>query len=270
MYWLKVHRIPEAGRTAKGTAIVNLLSLASGEKITAVLPVATFEEERFVLMATRNGIIKKTALSAYSNPRAGGIRSINLEEGDRLIAVWLTDGEHDVLLGTKQGLVNRFSEKEVRAVGRVSVGVYGIRLHTGDEVISMEVLEPESAALLLTVTENGYGKRTPFSEYNRRGRGGRGVITIQTNKRNGNVVASLKAGEEDQVMSISSGGKIIRLRVAGIRIVSRNTKGVRLIQLDEGASLVGAACVAEQEDMPEDEALMGGTDGPTPLVTEET
>ncbi len=251
MHWLKVHKIPEAGRASKGKAIVNLLSLASGEKITAILSVANFEEGKFVVMATKNGIVKKTVLSAYSNPRVGGIRSINLEEGDRLISVALTGGSHEIFLGTKGGLSNRFAEDEVRAVGRVSVGVYGIRLRE-DEVIRMEVLEPNSNAMLLTVTENGYGKRTAFSEYSPHGRGGRGVITIQTSPRNGNVIAVLKVSQEEEVMLITSGGKIVRLRVADIRVVSRNTQGVKLINIEAGEKLVGVALLAERPDAGEE------------------
>ncbi len=246
MHWLKVHQIPEAGRASKGNAIINLLPLSPGEKLSAILPVSSFEEGQFIVMATKNGLIKKTVLSAYSNPRSGGIRAISLEEGDRLIAACLTSGQHEILLGTKNGLVNHFQEEEVRSVGRVSVGVYGIRLHPGDEVISMEVLEPNSPAMLLTVTENGYGKRTPLSEYNVRGRGGRGVITIQTSARNGMVVAALKVTDEDELMLITSGGKIVRLRVADIRAVSRNTQGVRLINIEEGEKLVGVARLAEK------------------------
>jgi DNA gyrase subunit A len=252
MHWLKVHKIPEAGRASKGKAIVNLLSLASGEKITAILNVANFEDGKFVVMATRNGIIKKTVLSAYSNPRVGGIRSINLEEGDRLVSVELTGGSHEIILGTKGGLSNRFAEDEVRAVGRVSMGVYGIRLYPGDEVIRMEVLEPNSQAMLLTITENGYGKRTEFSEYSARGRGGRGVITIQTSPRNGNVIAVLKVSQDEEVMIITSGGKIVRLRVADIRVVSRNTQGVKLINIEAGEKLVGVALLAEKGEQGEE------------------
>jgi DNA gyrase subunit A len=263
MHWLKVHKIPEAGRASKGKAIVNLLSLASGEKITAILSVTHFEEGKFVVMATQNGIIKKTVLSAYSNPRVGGIRSINLEEGDRLVSVELTGGLHEIFLGTKEGLSNRFAEDEVRAVGRVSVGVYGIRLHEGDEVIRMEVLEPNSRAMLLTVTENGYGKRTAFSEYSQHGRGGRGVITIQTSTRNGNVVAVLKVSQDEEVMLITSGGKIVRLRVSDIRVVSRNTQGVKLINIEAGEKLVGVALLAEKPDAGEETYDPTSEDGET-------
>jgi len=248
MHWLRVHRIPEAGRASRGTALVNLIQLEEGEKITAMLSVANFEGERFVVMATRNGYVKKTVLSAYSNPRSGGIRAIQLEEGDHLMSVMLTDGQHDIFLATKTGLTNRFSEQEVRAVGRVSVGVYGIRLHEGDALVGMEVLEPNSQALFLTVTENGYGKRTHFSEYARHGRGGRGVIAIQTDARNGSVVAALKVVPDDEVMLVTSGGKIIRIAVSDIRVISRNTKGVRLINMEKGEKVVGVACLAEKEE----------------------
>jgi DNA gyrase subunit A len=246
LHWLKVHQIPEAGRTAKGRAIANLLPITADEKITEILSVAHFEEGKFIVMATRQGLVKKTVLSAYSNPRAGGIRAIQLEEGDRLISTALTSGQHEILLGTRSGLLNRFSEEEVRAVGRVSVGVYGIRLYEGDQVIGMEVLEPNRTALLLTVTENGYGKRTPLEEYTARGRGGRGVITIQTSARNGNVVAALKVVSGDEVMLITSNGKIVRLRVDDIRIVSRNTQGVKLVDIEEGEKVVGVDRLAEK------------------------
>ncbi|MEK7702753.1 MAG: DNA gyrase subunit A [Nitrospirota bacterium] len=263
MHWLKVHQIPEAGRASKGKAIVNLLPLEAGEKIAAILSVAHFEDGKFVVMATKNGIVKKTVLSAYSNPRVGGIRSINMEGGDNLISVQITGGQDEILLGTKKGSSIRFLEEEVRAVGRVSIGVYGTRLRAGDEVMSMEILEQNSHGLILTVTEKGYGKRTELSEYPQQGRGGHGVITIQTSARNGNVVAALKVKDDDEVMLISSGGKIVRLRVADIRVVSRNTQGVKLINLEEGETLVGVAPLAEKSEG--EDTGESAIEEPTPL-----
>ncbi|HLG22705.1 MAG TPA: DNA gyrase subunit A [Candidatus Manganitrophaceae bacterium] len=251
VYWLKVHQIPEAGRAAKGKAIVNLLQIAQTEKVTAILSVDQFEEGKFVIMATQKGLIKKTSLSAYSNPRAGGIRSINLEEGDRLISVRLTSGNHEVLLGTKLGLSIRFPEEEARAVGRVATGVWGIRLREGDAVISMETLAPNSRATILTVTEKGYGKRTELSEYRTQGRGGQGIITIQTTPRNGNVTAALQVHEEDEVMIVTTDAKILRLRAKDLRVIGRNTQGVRLIDLEEPGRVIGVARLAEKGEREE-------------------
>lgn len=256
VYWLKVHQIPEAGRSAKGKAIVNLLQVAQTEKITAILSVDQFHEGKFVVMATRKGLVKKTTLSAYSNPRAGGIRSINLEEGDRLIAVRLTSGSHEILLGTKMGLSIRFPEDEARAVGRVATGVWGIRLREGDEVISMETLAANSQATILTITEKGYGKRTELSEYRTQGRGGQGIITIQTSQRNGCVVAAFQVEAEEEVMIVTTNGKIIRLRAKDIRVIGRNTQGVRLIDVEEAGRVIGVARLAEKGDREEAEGAV--------------
>ena len=255
-YWLKVHQIPEAGRSAKGKAIVNLLQVAQTEKITAILSVDQFHEGKFVVMATRKGLVKKTTLSAYSNPRAGGIRSINLEEGDRLIAVRLTSGSHEILLGTKMGLSIRFPEDEARAVGRVATGVWGIRLRDGDEVISMETLAANNQATILTITEKGYGKRTELSEYRTQGRGGQGIITIQTSQRNGCVVAAFQVEAEDEVMIVTTNGKIIRLRAKDIRVIGRNTQGVRLIDVEEAGRVIGVARLAEKGDREDAEGVV--------------
>jgi DNA gyrase subunit A len=260
VYWLKVHQIPEAGRAAKGKAIVNLLQVAQTEKITAILSVDQFQEGRFVVMATRKGLIKKTTLSAYSNPRAGGIRSINLEEGDRLIAVRLTSGNHEILLGTKLGLSIRFPEDEARAVGRVSTGVWGMRLREGDEVISMETLAANSQTTILTITEKGFGKRTELSEYRTQGRGGQGIITIQTSERNGNVVAAFQVDAEDEVMIVTTNGKILRLRAKDIRVIGRNTQGVRLIDVKEAGRVIGVARLAEKVDREEQDGPLDVSD----------
>ncbi|TAK09048.1 MAG: DNA gyrase subunit A [Candidatus Manganitrophaceae bacterium] len=251
VYWLKVHQIPEAGRATKGKAIVNLLQIAQTEQITAILSVDQFQEGKFVVMATQKGLIKKTALSAYSNPRAGGIRAINLEEGDRLMAARLTSGNHEILLGTKHGLSIRFHEEEARAVGRVATGVWGIRLEEGDEVISAEVLAPNAEASIMTVTEKGYGKRTELSEYRTQGRGGHGIITIQTSPRNGCVIAALQVKDEEEVMLVTTIGKILRLRAGDIRVIGRNTQGVRLIDLEGEERVCGVARLAEKGERDE-------------------
>jgi len=248
VHWLKVHQIPEAGRATKGKAIVNLLQIGATEKITAILPVDAFKEDRFAVMATRGGLIKKTPLAAYSHPRAGGIRSINLKEGDRLISVRLTTGDYDILLGTKLGQSIRFSEEDVRSMGRVATGVRGIRLRKGDEVISMETLAPNQETTVLTTTELGYGKRTELSEYRRQGRGGQGIITIQTNTRNGHVVDAFQVDQDDEVMIITAHGKLVRLRMEDLRVIGRNTQGVRLIDMEKGERVVCVARLVDQAD----------------------
>jgi DNA gyrase subunit A len=250
VYWLKVHQLPEAGRVAKGKAIINLLHLAEHESVTAILPVAAFREDRYVVMATQNGVVKKTELSAYANPRAGGIIALGLEEGDRLIAVHVTNGEEEVLLGTKKGLVIRFPEDNVRPMGRTAYGVKGIELEAGDKLIAMEVVRRREGATLLTVTEHGYGKRTDLAEYRSQGRGGKGIITIQTTPRNGDVVAVMQVDPEDDVMIVTAGGQIIRLQVANLRVIGRNTQGVRLIDLGSSDRLAAVAILREKDEIP--------------------
>jgi DNA gyrase subunit A len=248
VYWQKVHQIPEAGRATKGKAIVNLLQLAQGEKITAILPVDEFREDRYVVMATRRGIIKKTPLQAYSNPRAGGIIALTLEAGDKLVAVRLTDGAKEVLIGTKKGLVIRFPEMQARPMGRTAVGVKGITLAEDNEVIGMEVLDQEEGVSVLTVTERGFGKRTDPGEYRSQGRGGKGIISIRTTPKNGNAVAVLQVTEDGEIMMMTAEGKIIRLKIKDIREIGRNTQGVRLIGLDPNDRVVGVATLAERAD----------------------
>lgn len=250
VYWLKVYQIPEAGRIAKGKAIVNLLQVSADENITAVLPVAEFSGDRYVMMATKMGIIKKTSLDAYSNPRAGGIIAINLDEGDRLISVQLTDDEKAVLLGTKKGIVIRFQVKEVRPIGRVGRGVRGVALNDDNEVIGM-VIVGDGPSTILAVTEKGYGKRTDLSEYRLQGRGGKGIISIRTNQRNGNAVAFLQVSDEDEIMIVTAEGKILRLKISGIRVIGRNTQGVKLIDIEEGGRVVGAVALAEKGEKEE-------------------
>ncbi|MEK7279618.1 MAG: DNA gyrase C-terminal beta-propeller domain-containing protein, partial [Nitrospirota bacterium] len=250
VYWLKVYQIPEAGRIAKGKAIVNLLQVSAGENITAVLPVSEFSGDRYVMMATKRGIIKKTSLDAYSNPRTGGIIAINLDEGDRLISVQLTDDEKAVLLGTKKGIVIRFQVKDVRPIGRVGRGVKGVTLSNDNEVIGM-VIVGDAPSTILAVTEKGYGKRTDLSEYRLQGRGGKGIISIRTNQRNGNAVAFLQVSDEDEIMIVTAEGKILRLKISGIRVIGRNTQGVKLIDIEEGGRVVGAVALAEKGDKEE-------------------
>ncbi|MEK6576255.1 MAG: DNA gyrase subunit A [Nitrospirota bacterium] len=260
VYWLKVYQIPEAGRIAKGKAIVNLLQVSAEENITAVLPVAEFSGDRYVMMATKRGIIKKTTLDAYSNPRVGGIIAITLDEGDRLISVQLIDDEKAVLLGTKKGIVIRFHVKEVRPIGRVGRGVKGVTLGDDNEVIGM-VIVGDGPSTILAVTEKGYGKRTDLSEYRLQGRGGKGIISIRTNQRNGNAVAFLQVSDEDEIMMVTAEGKILRLKISGIRIIGRNTQGVKLIDIEEGGRVVGAVALAEKGEKEEDgeDGDQGGT-----------
>ncbi|HRI38060.1 MAG TPA: DNA gyrase subunit A, partial [Nitrospira sp.] len=228
VFWLKVHEIPEASRSAKGKALVNLLALAGSEKVTATLPVKEFRDDRYIVMATKKGIIKKTELSAFSNPRQGGIIALGLEGGDKLIGVQLTDGQREILMGTRQGITIRFKEEEVRPMGRMAHGVKGITLEEGNEVIGMETMTPDSTASILTVTEGGYGKRTPVGEYRVQGRGGKGIISVKTTERNGLAVGFLQVRDDDQIMLMAAQGKVLRCKVDDIREIGRNTQGVRL------------------------------------------
>jgi DNA gyrase subunit A len=246
VYWLKVHELPLGGPATKGKAVVNLLNLSSEEKITAMLPVREFAQGRNIVMATKNGVIKKTDLMAYSNPRTGGIIALNLDDGDSLVAVDITDGSREVLLSTRNGKAIRFREDEVREIGRVGRGVKGIDLEDADELVSMEVIA--EGKTILTVTENGYGKRTALDEYPLQHRGGKGVITIKTSDRNGSVLSVMQVTDEDDVMMITSGGKVIRTGVKGISVIGRNTQGVRLIWVEGGEKVVGVARLAEKEE----------------------
>ncbi len=245
VYRIKVHELPQASRSAKGRPVVNLLQLQDGEKVSAFLPVREFEEGRYVIFATRNGLVKKTDLMAYSSPRATGIRAIALDESDSLIEVSLTDGDQDILLSTMDGQSIRFKEEQVRPMGRDTMGVIGIRLEEGDAVVSMEVLHP--GASILTVADKGMGKRTGIDEYRTQGRGGRGLITMKTTERTGRVVGVQQVVDEDQLMLITDGGKIIRLRIGDIRVIGRNTQGVRLIDLDNGERVVSLTRLVEDD-----------------------
>jgi DNA gyrase subunit A len=239
LYWRKVHEIPEAGRAAKGTAIVNLLDLQPTEKIATTLTVKDFSEGKYVVMATKKGLVKKTSLSDYSRPRATGITALKINEGDELIGVRVTKGEQDIFLSSRQGKAIRFHESELRSMGRVAAGNTGIRLAQGDQVVSLEILQ--EGETILTITENGYGKRTATKEYRIQKRGGRGIFSIKTSQRNGPVVCSNQVAENDELMILSGEGKIIRIRVAGISVIGRHTQGVKLINLEAPEKVVAVA-----------------------------
>ena len=249
VYWIKVHEIPEAGRAAKGKAIASLLALSGEEKVTATVPVKEFLDDRYVVMATRQGVIKKTQLSAFSNPRQGGIIALGLDSDDKLIGVQITDGQREILLGTKQGIVIRFNEEQVRPMGRTAHGVRGITLEDGNEVIGMETILADSTTAILTITEGGYGKRTTVADYRVQGRGGKGIISVKTTERNGLAVGFLQVRDEDEIMIMAAKGKILRCRVDDIRETGRNTQGVRILELEgEDDRVVGVARLAEREE----------------------
>jgi DNA gyrase subunit A len=251
IYWLKVHEIPDVGPQGKGKAIVNLVQLQGGEKLAAFCAVRDFGSGGFVLLATRRGIVKKTELAAFSNPRPSGIIALSVEDGDQLIDAVLTSGEDELLIGTETGMAIHFSEKDARPMGRTAYGVKGIELDEGDSVVSLQVVR--AGGTVLTVTRNGYGKRTTLDEYRIQSRGGKGLIDIKASDRNGPVVGVNFLRGEEQVMLITEKGMIIRLNTAEISTIGRNTQGVRLIQLEEGDHLVSVARLAERED--DDESL---------------
>ncbi len=249
IHWLKVHEIPEGGRQAKGKAMVNLLSLGEGETVATCVPVREFEAGGYVLFATKQGKVKKTPLDAFSHPRAGGIRAIALEERDEVIAALRTDGAREVMIATKQGTIIRFAEDELRPLSRDAGGVRGIEVADGDEVISADVVQ--EGLTILTVTERGYGKRTPLDEYRLQGRAGKGIIDIKTGGRNGNVVAMLQVRDGDDILVVTSKGKLIRFHVADVSAQGRNTWGVRIIEL-EADDRVGSVARVEAEHAPVD------------------
>ena len=249
LYKLRGFEIPEAGRTARGTAIVNLLNLDAGEKISAVIPIQNFAEGKYLLMATKNGLIKKTALTEYNSARRTGLQGITLKEDDELITVRLTDGEDNVVLVTREGMCITFDEKEVRPIGRVSQGVIGIRLDEGDEVIGMEsVIAGGKGATLLAITENGFGKRTELDEYRVQIRGGKGVITYKITPKTGKLVGARIATEEDDVMLITDTGTIIRLNVKDISVLGRSTQGVTLMRTNDGGKVVSIETLTPEID----------------------
>ncbi|NCP08757.1 MAG: DNA gyrase subunit A [Deltaproteobacteria bacterium CG_4_10_14_3_um_filter_51_14] len=243
LYCKKVHEIPEGSRTSRGKAIVNLLDLQTDEKVATILSVRSFEEGSYLIMATKNGVVKKTPLVSYSRPRSAGLAAITIREEDELIGTRVTNGSQNIFLTTKNGMSIRFPEEDVRPTGRGAMGIRGIRLYEGDEVVSMEAL---SEGAILTVTENGYGKRTATGEYRRQTRGGKGVRTIKTSERNGKVVYAYQVTDQDQLMIMTEQGKIIRVRIEDISVIGRNTQGVRLINLSEGEKVVAVAKVVEE------------------------
>jgi DNA gyrase subunit A len=264
MYWLKVYKVPEASRTAKGKAIVNLLALQAGEKIKAILPVKEFKENEFIMMVTRKGIIKKTPLSDFSNVRQSGIIAVTTDDGDELIRASLTNGALDIFLCSKEGQSIRFNEEDVRPMGRTARGVIGMSLDENDFVVAMEVLErgENSKHEVLTITEGGYGKRTPVNEYRTQSRGGKGIITMKTNDKNGFVMGSRQVMPENDVMLVSNKGQMIRIHVAGISEQGRNTQGVRVMTLSEGEKIMFFEMIAESDKLPEN----GATDTDTETV----
>ena len=247
-YSKKIWEVPQAGRTAKGKAFVNLIPLQEDERVVALLPVRDFSEGAFVVMSTKQGIIKKTSLAAFGNVRVSGIIGLSIDDKDSLVAVRITEGSSDILLGTRNGWAIRFREENVRPMGRSARGVRGVRLRDGDEVVGMGVVPRDGSATLLTVCGKGYGKRTPTADYPTKNRGGKGVITIKTSERNGQVVALRIVTDEDDLMIITDGGKLIRMPVAGIPTIGRNTQGVRLIRLDEAERVVAMERMAEKEE----------------------
>ncbi len=249
LYWLKVHEIPQGSRTSRGKAMVNLLPLdrSSGEKIAGVVPVRTFDKDKYLMMVSKSGIIKKTSLEAFSRPRPSGIIAAVVRPGDELIGGALTDGNSDIFLATRNGLSIRFSEQDVRPMGRTAAGVKGISLTEGDEVVAMVVIADDSGTLL-TVTENGYGKRTPVSEYRVQARGGKGIINFKVTDKTGHVVGVLLVKDTDEVMLVGDSGNIIRTRVNEIRVTGRAAQGVKVIRLQEGGRLASIALLAENEE----------------------
>ncbi|TEA27130.1 DNA topoisomerase (ATP-hydrolyzing) subunit A [Candidatus Schmidhempelia bombi] len=255
LYWLKVYQLPEASRGARGRPIINILPLEANERITAILPVKEFDDQHYVFMATASGTVKKTALSEFSRPRAGGIIAINLRDGDELIGVDLTDGTNEIMLFSASGKVVRFREEEeledgtikgVRAVGRTAAGVRGIKLSDDDQVVSLII--PRGDGAILTVTQNGYGKRTAQDEYPTKSRATQGVISIKVSERNGRVIGAVQVDDNDQIMLITDAGTLVRTRVSEVSIIGRNTQGVTLIRTADDEKVVGLQCVAETDD----------------------
>jgi DNA gyrase subunit A len=245
-YWLKVHEIPDVGPDGSGKAIVNLVSMQPDERIAALLAVRAFDASSFVVMGTRKGAVKKTELSAFSHPRPAGIIAMGVEEDDVVIAVELTDGNAEILIGTRDGMAIRFPESEVRPTGRGTYGVRGISLREGDQVVATEAVQP--GGTVLTVCERGYGKRTELDEYRVQSRGGLGIINIHTSGRNGRVVGIAQVRDRDELMLITQQGKVLRMVMQDIRIIGRATQGVRLIEIEPEDRVVSIARLAEQDE----------------------
>jgi len=264
-YWLKVHEIPDVAAAGKGKAIANLVSMEPNEKIAALLTVREWEAGKFVVMGTRRGVVKKTELTAFSNPRAGGIIAMGVDESDGVIGVRISNGADELLIATRSGMAIRFSEAEVRPMGRTAYGVRGIGLRDDDEVVAMEVVRRDTA--VLTVTANGYGKRTPIEEYRVTGRGGIGIINIQTTERNGRVMGVASVTETDEVMLITQQGKVLRTAAGAISLIGRNTQGVRVIDMDDEDRAVSLVRLDAEEalagdDVPEEPPAPEAPEGP--------
>jgi DNA gyrase subunit A len=246
VHWLKVFGLPQLGRGARGKPLVNLLQLSQDEKVSEVLAVRSFDEGDFVLLCTRRGTIKKTALESYSSPRRGGIIAIKLGDDDELIGAARTSGSDEVLVATQEGKSIRFNESQVRPMGRTAAGVKAITTRADDFAVGMEILRPDRS--ILTITENGFGKRSELDEYREQNRGGQGIITIKTTARNGPVIGIAQVTDQDEVMLITSNGKILRMTVDGIPTMGRNTQGVRLMDTEAGERVVSVAKLAEETD----------------------
>lgn len=262
MYWLKAYYVPEGTRQARGRSLANVLQMAPDEKLAAILCVRELDDDTHnLIMATKNGIVKKTVLSAYKNVRVAGVKAINIDEDDKLLGVQLTNGENEIILSMKNGKAIRFKETDARPLGRVSRGVKGVKLADGDEVVTIDIVDTDST--MMAITENGYGKRTSFDEYRCQSRGGKGIISIQTTERNGNVVSAHAVTCDHRLMLISEGGQMICIGADDLRIIGRNTQGVRLFNLKEGDKIVSAAVLDPEEDLPEgEEAPAEGNENP--------
>ena len=266
VHWLKVHALPQLGRAAKGKAIINVLQLGEGEQVQTMMPVRSFDEtgdEEFIILCTRKGVIKKTSISAYANPRKAGIIAINLSDDDELISAGRSYGNNQVLVASRSGKAILFDESDARPMGRTATGVRAISLADGDEVVGMEVIH--AGAKVLTVTENGYGKRTKLDDYRVQKRGGQGIINIKTSARNGPVVGLAQVVDEDDVMLITDGGKVLRCPVDGISVMGRATQGVRVMDLSQDERLVAVSRLAEGDVAPEG----GGNGSPEPSAGDE-
>jgi DNA gyrase subunit A len=246
VYQLKAYEIPEAGRQARGTAIINLLQITTGERVQAVIPVRNADNKKYLIMATRNGYVKKSLLEEFTNIRKGGLVAINLRDDDELIQVQLTDGDREVIMASHKGMAIRFDESDVRPMGRSAMGVKGMELDGGDYIIGMELVKKD--AYVLSISENGYGKKTLIEEYRLQGRGGKGIITMNTTKKTGGLVALKIITDDDDLMIINSEGTIIRIDSREIASTGRNTQGVVLMKLDEGVSVASVARVTREQD----------------------
>lgn len=267
MYWLKVYQLPMAGRTSRGKPMVNLLPLEDGERINAVLPIREYAADKYIFMATSKGTVKKTPLTEFSRPRTAGLIAVDLRDGDKLVDVALTDGSNDVMLFSTSGKAIRFHEEDVRAMGRTAAGVRGIRLEDEHEVNALIIV---GEGELLIATENGFGKRTRVDEFSSQGRGGQGVIAIQTSERNGSAIGAVQVRDDCQIMLITDGGTLVRTPVADVSIVGRNTQGVTLIRLNEGEKLVQIAPIlTENGEALEEANAATDTDTDTEALTEE-